>query len=1045
MKRRIFPRAAALALIAAASLRVPAVGRGETPSTGVDPATLIEALGDPAERVRFQAMAELMRLGRPATRELAQALLDVKPIARARISRSDLAFAILGHSPDVDVDALLDAYRSAPPEPIETPEKKDSAAVTPRSRIREVLGQLATKPTARVYGAFQSHDPALRVSLAGLMGRAGPEASEGILLLANAVSEDGHAEVRTAAALALAQIPDSGPHALRVFLGHADPQVRAIALAAYPADVKDSAELVASSLNDLSPEVRHAALRRIWSPEIPVEDYLDDYSPRNPFRRALDGEPAAALLAGLPSLVLPHLMALTRDKVERTRWLAIHALASLACARRDLAPTVVEALVAKISDPADEVANAAIYRLARLGELNEVSHSPETLDKLLRVLADPSKELEGHDGILMILGYMELPETRRNEVASALVTACLHWELNCDGVLAILNARPGWREAAAEALASRSFNDMDWAAVDKLWLSTSLSTKTLERFLSHPKKQLRVRAATALSERGYDSRRLRDVLGDALEEGARSFDSNEGWKREAAQALAHLGEPGVARLIAILRAPATERFERHELIYELSEVAAVSPQAADFLLATAAGSEYSDARIAAISDLPSLKSRLADLRSTLETAYATGNTEVRKAVVWTWRNLGQASGDLAARVLSDPAPEVRHLAFILLSDLPADDPNRLSFTVAALQDKDPVVQGYALQFAGELGEPGAAVLTQYAASGKPLTGWFFEGVERLGALGEGLVRALESRAADAPARELDRILSILGRAGAEAPEVRKRFYALLDADDPDTRERAAQQLLILREDPWAREGRLAAALMNAGVQRIVQQRPPASFDQPHEPTYPGLVFFIGPRTPPPRFPWPPPPGYRPPVVVKRELFGAIGSTTLEDVWRRLAGALEAASHGFEHGFFSGPPGGFAVVARMERIKPDGTPFPEPARWLKKGYPKLSLMDFLADLFFESPGYFRVIVFVVTSDLVPGEDPRAVLPEPSAGAPEITDDLTRLPFKGKRVLALVYSFERRRDAKVTSWSDGAPSALQHLEKAGVWARLGASTR
>ena len=67
----------------------------------------------------------------------------------------------------------------------------------------------------------------------------------------------------------------------------------------------------------------------------------------------------------------------------------------------------------------------------------------------------------------------------------------------------------------------------------------------------------------------------------------------------------------------------------------------------------------------------------------------------------------------------------------------------------------------------------------------------------------------------------------------------------------------------------------------------------------------------------------------------------------------------AVSHGFEHGLFKGPFGGFALVARMERIKRDGAPFPEPARWMKEGSPKLSLAEIFADLFFENPGYFRV--------------------------------------------------------------------------------------
>ena len=153
---------------------------------------------------------------------------------------------------------------------------------------------------------------------------------------------------------------------------------------------------------------------------------------------------------------------------------------------------------------------------------------------------------------------------------------------------------------------------------------------------------------------------------------------------------------------------------------------------------------------------------------------------------------------------------------------------------------------------------------------------------------------------------------------------------------------------------------------------------------------------------------------------------------------------EAVSHGFEHGLFKGPFGGFALVARMERIKRDGAPFPEPARWMKEGSPKLSLAEIFADLFFENPGYFRVIVFTVTGNLLPGEDASARLPEPREGAPTMPREFAAKPFKDQEVLALIYSFERRHNAKIIPWKDGAPSARQHLERAGVWTSLEAAS-
>lgn len=1043
MRRGSLCRAAALASVAAAWLLFPAAGQGETPSTDLDPAALVRALGDPAESVRFKAMAELMRIGRPASRELAQALLDLAPVANAnssdhddraqKVSRSDLAFAVLLQIPAVDVDALLDAYPSAPPEPSGSAEKLTGEPAPPRRRIRMVLERVAVEPDGRVDEMFRGSDPALRISLARAMGRAGAEASEAAPLLAKAVAEDRSAEVRTAAAFALARIPGRGSRALRSLWGHTDPRVRAAALSAYPADEKDCTDLVASSLKDPEREVRWAALERFFRRGEGEQSSLvitslvsviffparDAEEPSSADLAALwqslsqvpqDAQPAWTLLARLPGSVLPSLAVLARDADERMRWGAVLALGALAYARRDLAPAIAGTLAAQTSDPVEGVAAASLTQIAMLAELNVV-----------------------------------LSAASRKEVVGALVTACLSGQQDCDLIQEILSAQPSWRNAAIAELASHypdvhSLDDRGVRAFKDLGGITSGSTRLLERLLDHPDEQLRADVATALAERGYDPDRLWDVLTDE----ARTFAG-----RDAAHALACLGELGIARLIAISGDPATDQFVREELIDDLAKFATESPQAADFILAAAAGADDPGVRIEAIRALASVKSRPADVRAALEQAFATGDAETRSAVAAAWKETDQAPGDLVERAFADPMPEVRAQTFQLLSALPEDDPRRLAFTAAALQDTDWSVRDEALRFAGGLGEPGAALLAQYAARGEPLTGSFFDGAERLDTLGDDLGKTLEARATDAVSWELDRILSILGRAGAAASEERERLYAQLDATDPEAREVAAQGLLTLREDPWARDGRLSAALMDAGVHELVQERLNAALAMLSSiPLFPGnlgITHLVEHRPPMPHISWPPPPGYRPPAVVPRKLLGATESTTLGDVYARLVASLEAVSHGFEHGLFIGPTGGFALVARMERIKPDGTPLPEPARWMKEGSPKLSLMELLADLFFENPGYFRVIVFAVTSDLVPGKDRRTVLPEPGDGAPRMPEELARLPFKGREVLALVYSFERRRDAKVMPWEDGAPSARQHLEKAGVWSRLGTSAR
>jgi hypothetical protein len=96
--------------------------------------------------------------------------------------------------------------------------------------------------------------------------------------------------------------------------------------------------------------------------------------------------------------------------------------------------------------------------------------------------------------------------------------------------------------------------------------------------------------------------------------------------------------------------------------------------------------------------------------------------------------------------------------------------------------------------------------------------------------------------------------------------------------------------------------------------------------------------------------------------VPRELLAAPPWATL-GVFTIRSSAPRIGERGFEHGLFKGVPGGFALVA-------DGTSgrmlLPEQARW-QKGSPVFDFIDFLGDLFFEKPGYFRVIVFAVTTE------------------------------------------------------------------------------
>jgi hypothetical protein len=235
-------------------------------------------------------------------------------------------------------------------------------------------------------------------------------------------------------------------------------------------------------------------------------------------------------------------------------------------------------------------------------------------------------------------------------------------------------------------------------------------------------------------------------------------------------------------------------------------------------------------RAAAIHVLPSLASRRGEVEAVLAAAFASGDEQIRAAVAEAWAATGQAPGEWVARVFADPSPEVRQRGFLLLARLSPGDPRRLSFTAAAAQDESRSVRDEALRFAAELGEPGAALFARYAASGGDLTERFFDRADRLDTVGDALAKALDARAENASSWELERIVELLGRTGAAAPEVRRRLHAELESGDPAARDSAARGLSTLREDPWAHDGRLATALMDLGARRVAEEKLDAALE-----------------------------------------------------------------------------------------------------------------------------------------------------------------------------------------------------------------------
>ena len=133
-----------------------------------------------------------------------------------------------------------------------------------------------------------------------------------------------------------------------------------------------------------------------------------------------------------------------------------------------------------------------------------------------------------------------------------------------------------------------------------------------------------------------------------------------------------------------------------------------------------------------------------------------------------------------------------------------------------------------------------------------------------------------------------------------------------------------------------------------------------------------------------------------------------------------------------------------MLAKTERIREDGTPLPPPYRWSTEHVPPLSLGDYLGQLFFEKPGYFRVLAFVVTTQEYSTHNPdRRSLPDIRTGEQELPEQLARETVGGRKAYLLVYSFARERGGRTKELKLNGLSAFLHLQKSGLLATLAAA--
>jgi len=163
---------------------------------------------------------------------------------------------------------------------------------------------------------------------------------------------------------------------------------------------------------------------------------------------------------------------------------------------------------------------------------------------------------------------------------------------------------------------------------------------------------------------------------------------------------------------------------------------------------------------------------------------------------------------------------------------------------------------------------------------------------------------------------------------------------------------------------------------------------------------------------------------------------------LKDVDAVLHKSLHNA--GYEYSYFA-VERGFALVSRMERITDAGAPYPDPKLRFDPSLQHVdhfSLADYLQALFIAPPGYFRLIVFVVSP-----------VPFSATGKPVSADEANAWLQHGANLLppeigqrqysndyactALIYEFEKRdTNTHPLERHPGRLSAETHLVMSGI---------
>jgi hypothetical protein len=164
------------------------------------------------------------------------------------------------------------------------------------------------------------------------------------------------------------------------------------------------------------------------------------------------------------------------------------------------------------------------------------------------------------------------------------------------------------------------------------------------------------------------------------------------------------------------------------------------------------------------------------------------------------------------------------------------------------------------------------------------------------------------------------------------------------------------------------------------------------------------------------------------------------SPHLKDLDAVLLSSLQAA--GYEMSYYA-VPGGFAQVARLERIQPGGEPY-RASRFDPSFHPldQFTMSGYLFALLVAPPGYYRVIVFVVTPEAFEASGKPVSADEATSwlesGANKLPASIGNKAYSSAYACtALIYEFEKR-DTKSNPEErhPGRLTAETHLAASGI---------